>query len=107
VKCKNKACDLPSMHSGKCQRLTERIDAARAINEGRLHPFEAASLSVREGEAHGTPDSRSHKARREVECAGVKGASAGVVRTPNRRDRESYNAYMREYMRKRRQKVTP
>lgn len=32
------------------------------------------------------------------------GAKAGVVRTLNRRSREAYNAYQREYMRRRRAK---
>lgn len=90
MKCKSRFCDLESGHKGRCQRLTGAINRA---------------------------DDAINRRAAEVTCAGVGPADVGEVnpiggegaaessrggRAPNRRSREAYNRYMREYMKKRR-----
>jgi hypothetical protein len=80
VKCKNPKCDLESRHLGNCKRLVQ-ID--RAVNRG-----------VGNG----------RKTEEGVRCSTrvVEVEQATMDKTPNRRNREAYNRYMREYMRRRR-----
>jgi hypothetical protein len=87
VKCKNRACDLPSRHAGRCMRLTGAINTDHgAINR------QAADGGVGGGIS----------GRREGVSAADEEAGSVNARSPNRRSREVYNEYMRGYMRRRR-----
>jgi hypothetical protein len=79
MKCKNKLCDLPIRHAGRCKRLTGAINNEPAIN------------------------TVSHsQAQPEMGAAVVAASVDAEARAPNGRSRADYNRYMRDYMRRKR-----
>lgn len=89
MKCKSKLCNLESGHKGKCLRLTEQP----AINTIAINTIAINTQSGSEpGGDRGVP-------------ALVGSTPTAATKTKNRRMRGVYNAYMREYMKKRRQVV--
>jgi hypothetical protein len=95
MKCKglNRQCALESMHKGKCVRLAINNDGRVRLTNGNddiRGDAQNASGVVPKGVAQlAEPESRG-------------GAGVECYRTPNRRTREAYNRYMREYMRRKR-----
>lgn len=53
----------------------------------------------------GVPSSRNGGGKPQIQEKNPEGVKGAAQRTKNRRMREAYNAYMREYMRKRRGKL--
>ena len=102
MKCPKCHRDTYSAKWGTCTSCGA-INTKPAINEERLtdainvvHSSVPTRDSIPEALPAGNSDSRVNSGR----DAGSAGKH--VVRTPNRRSREAYNAYMRDYMARRR-----
>lgn len=100
MKCKAKRCNLESRHKGSCDEVGPYAINA-AINKVRLTGDTKKVV----------PESVQPVVRSSPKQAGVSAGAVQVVRveqgaassvTPNRRKRDDYNEYMREYMKKRR-----
>lgn len=86
MKCKQSWCVLESRHLGRCVRLTDAINDEAAINSSAEEVMPHVRVQSADAIASGS----------DV----VTGAAH--PKTRNRRSREAYNAYMREYMKRKR-----
>lgn len=100
MKCKSKRCEFESGHKGACSHI---VALRGAINTVAINGAGAINSAINEW---------SHAINAET-ASGVKEADAvrevhrthetkAPDQTANRRDRAAYNAYMRDYMRRRR-----
>jgi hypothetical protein len=88
------------------ERLTDAINGTPAIDVA----VDGASSGARDTLEHGAPHHMVRGGRtadgrlpmRNLREGGPHKRAAETFRTPNRRKREDYNAYMRDYMRRRR-----
>ncbi len=103
-----RACGLDHAPTVRCEihkRLTDATNKELSATNNVRAVERMENGSSRSGVAAGSGNQDEHADRNkrgEIEASKEPSAIVVAVKTKNRRTREAYNAYQREYMRKRR-----